>query len=150
MKEIMYTDFLDEIEFSVPISDYAKVSDNEIDLFEKRWDIKLPLVYRELLLKCGRYRGSNFFSSIYYFNTLPELWASIKEELRIANNGFDFSKNVFAFTEFLEHGKFWFFLISEGDDPPIYLYSIGTGKLENVYVTFSDCIKDQHWFKNRI
>jgi hypothetical protein len=143
MNNYKYTTFMKVNDVTIP--DWARIDYSDIVEYEKKWSIKFPLAYKELLLICGKLRGSNFFRSNYYIDTYPELWSSVKEIIKENNSSFHFSKEIYIFSEFLEHGKFWFFRLDEGDNPPIYSYTFDLEILKKEYDSLTDCILAQQW-----
>jgi SMI1-KNR4 cell-wall len=93
--------------------------ESEVNFLENELSIKLPKAYREFLLWMGRYGGGFWRGSDGFYRSLTEinLWAHdlLKENsLRLPDDAFVF---------YWEPTQcFDFFLISEGDDPPVYFY----------------------------
>jgi hypothetical protein len=148
MTQYQFTSFLLSAKFSVPIE--AKLTNDDIVKWEYLWQIKLPLAYKEFLLICGKNLGNSFLMTNFSIDEYPNMWQIIREELIITKSSFSLTKDIFVFAEFLEHGKFWFFRLSEGDDPPVYSYIESDLQPKIEYEKFTDCIKNQSWYKNRI
>ena len=81
---------------------------------------RLPAAYLEFM----RYAGNGLFwvGSDCDFQTVPELREWAKELL--AENSFPLPLPDDAFPFRMHQGyMFWFFRLSEGDDPPVYFYT---------------------------
>ncbi|MEQ8757271.1 MAG: SMI1/KNR4 family protein [Coleofasciculus sp. G1-WW12-02] len=102
---------------------------SEINKLEQELGISLPKAYQEFILEMGHGAGQFLRGSDCFFKHLPYLreWAI---ELLEENN---FPKPLpnDAFIFFMHQGyQFSFFLVSEGDDPPIYSYCEGENQIQ--------------------
>jgi hypothetical protein len=148
MSKYRFMGFLCDLRIRIPKE--AIIMEEDIINYEEIMNVKFPLAYKEFLLICGKYRGSSFFTSNYYIDNYPKMWKLIKEELHLSKSPFKFSDSLYPFAEFLEYGKFWYFKLDEGDNPPVYSYIENHLFPQKEYATFTDCVKDQHWFKNNL
>ncbi|MEQ9480924.1 SMI1/KNR4 family protein [Coleofasciculus sp. F4-SAH-05] len=102
---------------------------SEISKLEQELGISLPKAYQEFLLEMGHSAGQFLRGSDCFFKHLPYLreWAI---ELLEENNFHKPLPND-AFVFFMHQGyQFSFFILSEGDDPPIYSYCEGENKIK--------------------
>ncbi|SFD54530.1 SMI1 / KNR4 family (SUKH-1) [Chitinophaga sp. CF118] len=118
-------------------------TNDEIDQIEKSWNVKLPLCYRELFLIFGKYGAFAFdLGNTFQYEEFHEMQ---QEAIMIAEDyDLDFmnkEKDNFVFSCFGLHGKFWFFKLDEGDDPPVYEFKSGNDKYIKIKDHFSDYVK---------
>ena len=117
---------------------------SEISKFEQELGISLPKAYQEFLLEMGHGAGQFLRGSDCFFKHLPYLreWAiDLLEE-----NNFPQPLPNDAFVFFMHQGyQFSFFILSEGDDPPIYSYCEGenTIKFTKSNAKFSEFMKQE-------
>ncbi len=102
---------------------------NEINELEKQLGLKLPQIYRSILLKMGHGAGDFWAGEDCFYNHLPliQIWA---KEILLEDN-FSVSLPDDAFVFFMHQGyQFDFFRLSEGDNPPVYSYLEGQTEKE--------------------
>ncbi len=148
MGKYKYVTFLDEVKFTV--EDSSVVSEETILDYEKNWNIVFPTSYKEFVLKCGKYLSNCFLQTSYLIDEYPKMWKIITKELEYSNSPFRLQPNMFVFAESLEQGLFWYFLLNEGDNPPVYSYTECDAVPQKKFDSFVDCIKNLHWYKNEI
>jgi hypothetical protein len=129
------------------LSEYNIANDNEIQGFtasevekcEQALRLKLPNQYREFLLAIGHDAGLLFQGSDILFRNVDNLLELRKEaEYLLAENEETFILPTDAFVFSMHQGyEFNFFVISEGNDPPVYQYVEGDGPPVLVWDSFS-------------
>jgi|GEM_PF-1206529 len=118
--------FLEYKEKLRPCDDY------EISSFELKCNITLPLIYKKFLLTLGKSAGDYMMGSSAFFDDLP-LWESTKELIE-ENNLPPLPPDAFPF--WMHQGYMAaYFKVTEGDDPPVYLYTEGKENKEFVLDT---------------
>lgn len=142
-KEFKYLHFLYQYTLVRNIK-YPIINDMEIDDIEKQWNISLPLVFREFFKIIGKYGiffiGSNEFQTHQYF----EMRAFAKSEVEMAGNPIMFNDNIFVFSAFPPHRRFWFVKLDEGENPPVYYFEDEAVK---EYDSVVECIKSMGWYQ---
>jgi len=117
---------------------------SEISKLQQELGISLPKAYQEFLLEMGHGAGQFLRGTDCFFKHLPYLreWAiDLLEE-----NKFPQPLPNDAFVFFMHQGyQFSFFLVSEGDDPPIYSYCEGENQIQftKTKEKFSDFMKQE-------
>jgi hypothetical protein len=93
----------------------------EIEELEEWVGHCLPAAYREFLLWMGHSGGAFLQGSNCFYNDLESLQSDAKELLEENHFSGELSGDAFVF--FMHQGyQFNFFYLSEGDDPPVFLY----------------------------
>ena len=120
----------------------------EINILEKQLKISFPGAYREFLLWMGHGAGRFLRGAEFFYGRLFVLldWANeVLEENHFPGN---LPQNAFVF--YMHQGyEFAFFIVGEGDDPPVYYYNetIARSSFAVKHNSFSefllDCIERQ-------
>ncbi|MEO7019177.1 MAG: SMI1/KNR4 family protein [Ktedonobacteraceae bacterium] len=93
----------------------------EVAQLEQQIGHALPAAYREFLLWMGRSGGGFLTGSDCFYRSLADIQEGAKELLQEDHFSGTLPDNAFVF--FMHQGyQFNFFLLNEGDDPPVYLY----------------------------
>lgn len=104
-------------------------SDRDINKLESKYNIKLPAVYKDFLIEMGRGADEFMLGSSYSYEKLFSMQDSAKELLE-ENNFRQLPLNSFVF--WMHQGyQFAFFLLDDGDDPPIYHFDEVTSDTSN-------------------
>jgi hypothetical protein len=100
----------------------------EIEKLELAFNVKLPAMYKEFLTAMGKSAGkfmlgsSAFWDEVFNFQE----WG---KELLAENNFKHLPQNAFVF--WLHQGyQMAFFIIGEGDNPPVYYFSEGSNQTD--------------------
>ncbi|OKP93196.1 hypothetical protein A3842_00690 [Paenibacillus sp. P3E] len=127
--------------------EYKIANDNEIHGFtelevgrcEQSIGFVLPFQYREFLLTIGHDAGLLFQGTDILFRNVENLLELRKEaEDLLEENEETFSLPSDAFVFSMHQGyEFNYFVISEGNDPPVYQYVEGNGNSELFWGSFS-------------
>lgn len=138
---------MDKKEIVSLLSENKIANDNEIQGFtaseveqcEQALGSKLPNQYREFLLAIGHDAGLLFQGTDILFRNVDDLLELRKEaEDLLAENEETFILPTDAFVFSMHQGyEFNFFVISEGNDPPVYQYVEGDGPPVLVWDSFS-------------
>ncbi|WP_458122146.1 SMI1/KNR4 family protein [Paenibacillus sp. Z6-24] len=138
---------MDKKEIVSLLSEYKIANDNEIQGFtaseveqcEQVLGSKLPNQYREFLLAIGHDAGLLFQGTDILFRNVDDLLELRKEaEDLLAENEETYILPTDAFVFSMHQGyEFSFFVISEGNDPPVYQYVEGDGPPVLVWDSFS-------------
>ncbi|WP_051530636.1 SMI1/KNR4 family protein [Ruminococcus flavefaciens] len=119
--KMIFSEFFAFLNSQNPSRQFHEIAPEKIQNFLAQFpNIKLPSAYVEFM----RYAGNGLFwvGSDYGFNEVPELkeWA---DEL-LEENCFPHKMKEDYFVFWMHQGyMFYFFKLSEGDDPPVYYYS---------------------------
>lgn len=98
-------------------------SEQQVDLIEQHFAVKLPSTYVAFLLRMGKEAGSFMLGSSAFYDEIYSL-REYAIELLAENNFKPLPDNAFVF--FMHQGyQFGFFDVSEGDNPPVYYYNEG-------------------------
>ncbi|TVX94892.1 SMI1/KNR4 family protein [Cohnella terricola] len=129
------------------LTEYNIANDSEIQGFtasevkkcEQALGLKLPDQYHEFLLAIGHYAGLLFQGTDILFRNVGDLLELRKEaEDLLIENEETFILPTDAFVFSMHQGyEFNFFVISEGNDPPVYQYVEGDGPPVLVWDSFS-------------
>lgn len=115
--------------------DIRGCSEEEVAELEKFFNIHLPSEYRRFLLTMGHSAGKFLVGTDVFYQHLVDLktWA---KDLLIENNvNFQLSEDAFVFS--MHQGyTFLYFNLSEGDDPPVYMYLEGNEHPQRVASSF--------------
>lgn len=104
-------------------SDLRPCIEEEIKKLEEHFQFRLPKKFREYLLVTGHGAGEYKIGSDYQYKYLFDLTRQARCELKRAGNPFQLPEDAFVF--FGHQGYiFAWFNVSDGDDPPVYTYSI--------------------------
>jgi hypothetical protein len=110
-------------------------SEEEIIQLEGLVGDRLPDKYRNFLLASGHQAGKLFQGTSIFFHDLKDLKREAENLLLENNESYTLPENSFVFS--MHQGyEFKFFLLSDGDDPPIYQYVEGSGKPEVSWQSF--------------
>ncbi len=116
------------------MEDLAGFSEEDIAELEKKYNVRLPLTYKEFLDSIG-YSGTSVFSSvIMVYPSLDEFRDSAYE--MVEEDEYKLPSSSFVFL--LDDNYFLFFDTESGDDPPVYKYSTGSKAPELFYDSFSE------------
>lgn len=120
------------------INEFQGCSESEIEQLENHIGSKLPKLYREFLLLMGHNagiynRGSDFLYHDLFDNTEYTRKTMFKQGLELPNDAF----------VILSHQGYIFawFLLSDGDNPPVYSYSEAGDKPIKFADSFSDYLE---------
>jgi hypothetical protein len=121
--------------------DFRGCTEAEIQRLETHFDLHLPERYREFLRMMGRGAGEFFIGIDVFYSVLFKLKSWAEELLKECSTDFKLPEDAFVFS--MHQGyAFQYFLISEGDDPPIYSYTEGCGVPELIANSFTDYLND--------
>lgn len=114
-------------------------SASEVEACEQALNSKLPSQYREFLLAMGHDAGLLFQGTDILFQHVDQLLELRKEaEDLLAENKETFALPKDAFVFSMHQGyEFNFFVLSEGNAPPVYQYVEGEGPPVLVWDSFS-------------
>ena len=114
----------------------------EVNQLETSLQIKLPEAYREYLLTMGKYSGKINEGTDCFYDDLIRIQAWPKELLKENSIQDELPSDAFIFS--MHQGyEFWYFRISEGDNPPVYGFHEGEDDpqlLVAQFPTFTDYI----------
>lgn len=95
----------------------------EIERIERKYEVRLPSVYREFLSLMGKKAGDYMLGSSVFFDEIFTLKQGA-EELVEENNLEPIPRTAFIF--WMHQGyQAAFFKIGDGDDPPVYYFTEG-------------------------
>lgn len=95
---------------------------HEVSSFERDYNIKLPLIYKNFLLTLGKGAGSYMLGTSAFFDNLPLREST--NELIEENNLPPLPPDAFPF--WMHQGYMAaYFKVTEGDDPPVYFFTEG-------------------------
>jgi hypothetical protein len=114
-------------------------SEKEIMALEKEAGQPLPKPYRAFLAVAGRGAGPFMADLTIYFPEIKGLTKSTRKDFK---GLVELPKNAFVFMQRLGE-TFFFFELDDRDDPPIYGWSEGSGKIEKVCNHFWDFIENE-------
>jgi hypothetical protein len=114
-----FTEYLINFDYADEVS-IIGASLKEINKLEKKYNLKLPEIYIQFLLKMGKKAGGFCRGSDMFFPTLFDIQVYANEILEDDNSILFPLKNKFAF--FNHSGDFLFFPTDQGDNPPVYGY----------------------------
>ncbi len=96
-------------------------TEQEIEQLEEWMHISLPAAYKEFLLWMGHRAGGLFFDAHCHYWDLEH--NQIVAAQMLQENNFPVSLPQDAFVFYIDQATiFYFFLLSEGEDPPVYMY----------------------------
>ncbi|AZZ90743.1 hypothetical protein EUZ85_08465 [Hahella sp. KA22] len=106
------------------IREYAGLDEKEIHNLEEYACGKLPQIYKEFLITCGK-EPSGYFKevSIDLYPDLLELKDVFDEANSEAKSPVTLESDVFLIGEYSGE-QFWYFKLSDGNDPAVYFLSI--------------------------
>jgi len=143
---------MDKKEIINLLSENKIANDNEIQGFtaseveqcEQAIGAKLPNQYREFLLATGHDAGLLFQGTDILFRNVENLLELRKDaEDLLAKNEETFTLPADAFVFSMHQGyEFNFFVLSEGNEPPVYQYVEGDGPPVLVWDSFSAFIRN--------
>ncbi|MBI3220949.1 MAG: SMI1/KNR4 family protein [Bacteroidetes bacterium] len=117
-------------------------STEEIKKLEDTLQIKLPEAYREYLSVMGKYSGKINEGTDCFYDDLIRIQAWPKELLKENSVLDELPSDAFVFS--MHQGyEFWYFRISEGNNPPVYGYHEGDDDPQLLiaqFPTFTDYI----------
>lgn len=117
-------------------------SEAEVIKLEKSIGSCLPKKYREFLLGAGYKAGKLFQGTDIFFNNLKDIKETAIDLLIENDEAFSLPEDSFVFS--MHQGyEFKFFLLSEGDDPPIYQYVEGDGDPKLTWEKFSSFLAEE-------
>lgn len=108
------------------------ISDNEIELLEEKFQLKLPDAYKEYLFLFGKSTGNLLSSYLMTIDRIEENIECIKFDLAntIHNNSFSINKDMFFFGQW--QGSVFCFLCNGDENPPVYFIQ----DFDNIKVTY--------------
>ena len=112
-------------------------SKSNIKKLEESYGYHLPEIYKQFLSKMGRSAGKFFRGTdIFYTRQLIEFNNYLKETLDDDNSEFELPENAFVFAHHQGY-IYFFFYVTEGDDPAVYGYKEGDLLPEKIDESFS-------------
>ena len=152
-KQFLESNFLFLANYSLsseePIHKLLACTKPEIILIEQNLDISLPTAYQEFLLWGGHEAGGFWSGSDYCYQDLVELQLIAVEILEANCFPQQLPKDAFVF--YMHQGyEFCFFRISEGENPPVYLFNENHDQSSfwRNYLSFSDFLET--WLRYQI
>ncbi len=116
-------------------------SEEEIKELEAFFNTHLPSEYRNFLLTMGHSAGKFFVGTDIFYPSLFHLKLWAKDLLMENNVSFQLPDDAFVFS--MHQGyTFLYFNLSEGEDPPVYMYLEGDESLRQVAPTFSEYLAE--------
>lgn len=112
-------------------------TEEEIDLIQDRFRLKLPARYADFLKVMGKCAGWLLEGSDVFFPELLECRNAAESLLAEENSKFRLSKSRFVFLQHQGY-QFLFFDTTCGDDPPVFKYLEGDDSPSKVADSFSD------------
>lgn len=107
----------------------------EVENIEKKIGHVLPAVYKRFLGVMGRDASAYMLGSSVFYNELMDLQEGA-EDLMLENNLPPLPANCFVF--WMHQGyQAAFFLLNDGDDPPVYFFGEGGGTESVVKMTYT-------------
>ena len=108
------------------------VSPMEIENIERKYEVRLPSVYRDFLDLMGKSAGNYMLGSSVFYDELFSLKQGV-EELVEENNLEPIPASAFIF--WMHQGyQAAFFNIGEGDNPPVYYFTEGQDEKKFILV----------------
>ncbi|MDJ1501189.1 SMI1/KNR4 family protein [Xanthocytophaga agilis] len=115
------------------LTEISKTRQNELEYFEHTYQLHLPAAYKEFVS-----RGGDVFLDVWYggglytqFKVIGSIISSMKRI--VEEDGADL-RNYFPFAHYSED-QFWFFYLTDGDNPPVYKYDIALFWYGNNYIS---------------
>lgn len=123
------------------------INEAEIRSLEDEASVKLPLVYVKFLMAMGSY-ASFLAGESYLIEDVHDLRKGAEYTLKADNFNYILGADDFVFSS-SQGTAYYFFRLSEGEDPPVYYFMEGIGQLEPVKLTgsFSDYLRAR-WAKD--
>ena len=112
-------------------------SEGEIKEIERKYEIKLPLIYRQFLGSMGKVAGDFLAGTDYQFPVLLELREQAISLLDESNANLSLDKNDFVFLVHQGY-QFMFFKTRSSKDPAVFLYEENKQEFKKVYNHFSE------------
>lgn len=142
MKSSNQINFLDEVIFILKKNSIGLIpcDTEEIGKLELYFNVRLPLAFVEYLQTMGKYSGKVNEGTDCFYDDLFQLkeWAFLL--LKENKVGISLPNDAFVFS--MHQGyQFYFFRLSEGEDPPVYSYD------EN-QETFNEFTRDYESFSS--
>lgn len=116
------------------MEDLAGFPEEDIAELEKKYNVRLPLTYREFLGSIG-YSGTSVFSSVVLVYPSLDEFKDLAYKM-VEKNAYTLPSSSFVFL--LDDNYFLFFDTKSGDNPPVYKYSKGSKAPELFYNSFSE------------
>ncbi len=103
------------------------LTNGEVEKIEEELGRRLPEVYRTFLLVMGKGAGQFMRGSSAFYNDFYDFKVGV-EEIILVNKLPQLPKDSFVF--WMHQGyQFAYFLLSDGDNPPVYHFSEGKNQL---------------------
>ncbi|HVH32753.1 MAG TPA: SMI1/KNR4 family protein [Tahibacter sp.] len=116
-------------------------SPQQIAALEQSAGAALPLAYRHFLAAAGEDAPGFFTGTSFFRSQIGGLHAAANALLEENGETVRLSADAFVFA--MHQGYvFHYFLLSEGDDPPIYMYDEGNGPPAKLCDTYSEYLRD--------
>jgi hypothetical protein len=96
----------------------------EVESLERREGIRLPDLYKDFLRVMGKSAGRFLEGTDAFYRHLPHLRNGAEESLRESKSSFRLPQNAFVFVSHQGY-VFLFFIASESEDPPVWIYQEG-------------------------
>lgn len=121
---------------------YAGCTNEEIDKISKIYNQPLPKLYTDFLKVAGR-EFNSFDQILYGWDGRKRLKNIVQSYIKLAEKNIELKDSDVIF--WCDEMNFKLFNLNEGDNPPIYLYSIiqvenSFRKLTNSFSEFIDCL----------
>ena len=113
----------------------------EVAKLENSLEVQLPKQYKEFLLSVGHGAGKFFQGTDIFLSQIKDIKAAAVELLEENEEPFKLTDRVFVFM--MHQGYvFCYFVLREGDDPPVYQYVEGEGIPKLTWKSFSEFLED--------
>lgn len=145
--KIMPYKFLNEINTNLEsIDSYLDcqgVSVEEIARLEGKLGFKIPLAYKEFLTSMGKNHFPLFNGSETEFNKLDKNFNGARLLLEECHSFLELPQNALVI-QFHQGYMFWFILMSEEDNPPVYGFNESDiTKFDTLFPTYLDYLNDE-------
>lgn len=117
-------------------------TEEQVNLLENDLNMELPLAYREFLLWMGNYTGELFPDSEHEYHKLRSLNRWAKRILNEGNSSLELPDDAIVFWVAFNEA-FCFLRLSEGDDPPVYAYKMGSNQFKRTHHYFSELLAEE-------
>lgn len=139
-----YISFLNNYEDK--IGEIIGLNIDEITLLEKKFNVKLPLAYKQFLLSSGRKTG--FLLNGYYIeypllmdNKEDAIYELNFDDRKKADRKPEIKDSYFFFAQWEGYNFFFFDCSIKEDDPPVFLFD--TEKITKYKDSFTDFLRDE-------
>lgn len=113
-------------------------TEEEVLQIEKKYDIKLALVYRHFLLRMGKSAGAFLQGSDFLFDKICHLRQDAEDILNDSDTNFKLSKHDFVFLVHQGYQFLFFNNLESNNDPSVFYYLEDEPVPKKVYEHFSE------------